>query len=141
MPSANKTMVYTNAIIGSKPKCDFWLKVLDEIKLEAPWWCRISKNLKVFYTTGPNFLTSMIRKYYNEYSFVELPKSLNNCCVCDNFQECGKNQLARPLEGSSWHNWDGWIMNTSYCYSRSILLGILAFLLLIYLTYQSTLHI
>lgn len=135
--SSNRKSIYTNAIMASKPKCDFWLKVLENISIDTPWWCKFSKNLDVFYSTGPNFLSTMINKYRHIYNIVDLPTSLNKCSVCDNIQECAVNELARPLEGSSWHSWDGWVMNTLLCYHRSILLGIICICLLLFIIYRT----
>lgn len=100
LPSSNNNNIYTNSVMASKPKMDFWLKVLEECfhpSVKLPSW---NKDLYILTRTGPNMLTRVVQK--TSTSVVKLPvheiQPYSVCSDCNRY----RNTVLVPLEGSSW---------------------------------------
>jgi mannosyltransferase OCH1-like enzyme len=134
--SSNIYSTYTNAFMISKPRVDFWLEVIEEMKTPVPWWC-VTKHLIVMNSTGPMMLTRVANRYKKEnkqFGVIEA-KVLSTCNVC-NLDECNidlRASYTKVLKGSSWCSWDSKIMIFFYCKWKIILLIIILLILAYYL--------
>ena len=105
----------SNFFIISKPRSNFWLFVIDEMKkrVHKPY---LGKHLTIMNETGPLLLNSMMDKYNQiNQQYVEiLPKSvLNSCDVCG---ECNsKFSYIIDNHASSWHSLDSKVINFLNC--------------------------
>lgn len=127
--SGNVGSCLTNSFMACKPKCGFWLSMIDYMKTSVPWWC-IGKHMEVMNSTGPVALNYMIKK--EGYPYLALPpKMVMPCSVC-NITHCkiGDSYL-KPLIGSSWISYDTKFMNFFLCNWREIIIAIIIILVLL----------
>lgn len=98
VPSLIKNVV--NSFIISKPKCSFWLRLMDEIvKSELPWFAKLERHLFILYSTGPGIMNNLMEKFVNDYKFKYLPLFILN--PSDDY-ETKTETLVKNLEGMSW---------------------------------------
>lgn len=129
---------YTNSFMASKPRCEFWLRCLEEIRRRVenlPWY--IFGDWKVLYITGPGMITDVLSKYNRP--FVTIPYSLGHpCTVCDAYlgRPCGTGDTyIEELEGSSWTGGLTSIGYFIYCRWEWFLVFLIILLLLILLVF------
>ena len=132
--------VITNCIMASKPKSNFWLKVLHEMvnRYNNPSILWIGKHWKVMYTTGPMMLNYMFNKYKEYFSYHILPQDLllPSCCnICSDKPCSVKNGYTKLLPGCSWVGYDSLIYNWLYC-NIYVILIILIILFIAYYIYK-----
>ena len=127
--SGNVGSYYTNSFMASKPRCKFWLEVIEEMKKPLPWYY-MGKHVVVMNTTGPIMLSHVVKK--SDVVIGNLPsKYIMPCSICNiNCSTC--DSYLRPLEGSSWIGWDTSFYNFWLCNYR-IVIAFLICLLLIFL--------
>ena len=130
--SGNIGSYLTNSFMASKPRCGLWLKMVQYMKLPAPWWAW-GKHMEVMNTTGPIALNYVVKT--RGYSYVALPsKGVMPCSVCD-IERCNyEGAYLRPLVGSSWVSWDTRVMNFFMCNWKTVVIVIIliVIILLIY---------
>jgi mannosyltransferase OCH1-like enzyme len=131
--SGNLSSSFTNALMISKPKVDFWLRVIDEMKKPVPFYY-FTKHFKVMYSTGPGMLTRVAQKYNKRFGVIPA-KQFNNCNVCnidkDNLENCmTPEDYTKILRGSSWCSWDSKLLNMFLCNWRQIKKMIIYFILI-----------
>jgi mannosyltransferase OCH1-like enzyme len=102
---------YTNSFMASVPKCPFWLKCIQKISERAantPWYIR--GDIKVLWTTGPNMVSEVLKKYNHPY--MTIPSKLGHpCTICDHYFErsCSSDEsYIEELKGSSWSSQASW---------------------------------
>ena len=125
------TQTITNCIMASKPKCQFWLKVIDEMseRFYSPRFYWVGKHIEVMQTTGPMMLHTVYHRYKNNYKIGMLFKEYLLPSECSS---CSKKPCSNPLsytvllEGSSWCDLDSKIYNIFLCnWLRIVLCGVL----------------
>lgn len=130
--SGNVASSYTNSFMASKPKCKFWLEVLEEMKKPLPWYAYISKHWLIMNSTGPLMLSRVVRNTTSVISL--LPRKLiMPCSVCN--LDCDTSQAyLKPLQGSSWISYDTIFYNFFLCYWKQLLWS-LVILLIFFLSF------
>ncbi len=115
-----------NAFLISRPKCQFWIELMDLIcRNEAPWYSQVESHLQVLYSTGPGILISALQYYGHKYKVVFIPDNIfPMCSACA--LKC-ETEFGKKLEGCSWVNSSGQILMFCFCN----LYQIFAFLILI----------
>lgn len=113
-PSEGKGYFNTlsNSFMASKPKCNFWIQCLEEIKNKKnyPWY--YSRHLYIIDSTGPLMIQRVFDKYNSPVAII--PRHfINSCDTCRSV--CFDKGYIRKLEGNSWHNWDSTIINLIGC--------------------------
>ena len=118
--SSNIDSVYTNSMMISKPKVDFWLKVIEEMKKPPKWY--YTKHFIIMCTTGPMMLTKVANKYGNSNFETIRSKKLSNCNVC-NLDVCNDNpdSYTKFLQGSSWISFDTSVLLFFYCNKNKLI--------------------
>lgn len=131
--SGNVASSFTNSFMISKPKVDFWLLVIEEMKKPVPFWC-LTKHLIVMYSTGPGMLTNVAKKYNKKFGFIP-SKQFNDCNVC-NHHICNlPENYTKVLRGQSWCSWDSKLLNYYLCNQGKIFTYIIALFLIIMLIF------
>lgn len=129
--SSNIESSFTNSFMVSKPKVDFWLKVIEEMKKPVPSWC-ISKHMIVMYSTGPGMLTNVAKKYNKKFGYIPA-KQFNDCSVCNQDNCYSPDDYTKVLKGQSWCSWDTKLFNYFLCNGKKKNTYIITFILLIIL--------
>ncbi len=129
MKSPNVTSYYTNSFMASQPRHPFWLDMIDsmrEYRKNIPLWAA-TRHFQVMYSTGPGMLTTVINK--SKYPHTVIPyMSVVPYNFCNgNFG----NGLMKPLEGSSWAEWDTAATCWIYCNPWTTVLAVILFIILI----------
>lgn len=116
--SPNMAKYLTNSFMASKPRCSFWLEVLEEVKARTKlreWWAH-GKHLKVMMTTGPGVVSKAVENTRVPYTI--LPQNLvNNISVQDFKKMPNRDEIDTflyPLEGCSWGGMDTKLANWAY---------------------------
>ena len=130
--SGNVGSYYTNSFMASRPRAKFWLEVIEEMKKPLPYYV-FGKHFKVMMSTGPLMLSRVVRKTETVISVV--PKKLvMPCSVCNlNCSTC--ESFLRPLEGSSWINYDTMFYNFWLCHWKKIVSFLVCLLILIFIAW------
>lgn len=131
--SGNVGSCLTNSFMASKPGCQLWNEVIEEMKKPpSSWW--IGKHLLVMNTTGPLMLNRVARRWNGTY--VMLPSSqLMPCSVCD--EVCtATGAYVRNLPGCSWVAFDSRMYNFFLCKWRDLLSVVLIILLGVLVLYM-----
>jgi mannosyltransferase OCH1-like enzyme len=132
--SGNITSCITNSFMASKPKCPIWLRMIEHMKQDPPWWA-YGKHMEVMNTTGPVALNYVVKT--SEHPYMTIPsKMVMPCSVCDldRYGTCdiGDSYLS-PLVGSSWVAWDSRVYNFFMCNWKTIILCIVIFIILLFI--------
>lgn len=136
-PSPSYPNAYTNAFMASKPKSQFWLDVLSEIKklsYSKPFWV-IGNHLRSNIFTGSGALTTGARN--TSIPFMILPSSLVSANSCCDLTKTDRRTYIRLTPTNE--SWDGYVLN--YCWCKSdwipyLIIG-LFIILLIFIIFRS----
>ncbi|MNK72035.1 Glycosyltransferase sugar-binding region containing DXD motif protein [compost metagenome] len=131
VPSGNIGTMFTNAFMVSKPKHEFWLEYIEEMKKPAPWY-GIGKHMHVMTTTGPMALSRVIER--TKYPYTILPSALfTPCSVCDLTCEASNSSYLVQLDGGSWNGADSLTYNWFMCNGWTVVLIIIIVIIIIIL--------
>ena len=120
--SGNIGSYYTNALMASKARSNFWLECLEEIKRSianpSPLW--IGRHFHVMNTTGPMMLTRVANQSNSVIGLLP-SRLLIPCSLCDLPCQYSEDVYAYALPGSSWITWDTLIYNFFFCHWKTII--------------------
>lgn len=118
----------SNSFMASKPRNQFWLKCLDQIKHHQPAWYN-TKHFYILTSTGP----LMLQRVFNQWKRANvalIPTDLINPCPICNLT-CSRHGYLRPLKGQTWNSFDTHIINYVFCYpGKAIFIVFFLFMLL-----------
>lgn len=90
----------TNNLMISRRKSPIFLTIINNLNNKIPFYS-IGRYLTVFYSTGPLFITNVVRGQNNNY--VILPSSkFNQYSIFDDYNNLKPNIVIRGMKGSSW---------------------------------------
>jgi mannosyltransferase OCH1-like enzyme len=117
--SGNNYGHVTNSFMASKPNAPIWTDVLNNINNKLPWYSFI-KHFHIMSSTGPMFLTSIVKKY--NHNIALLPGS-NFMAYNSNedFNIVKPHAKLLPLEGKSWNSIDSHILNKLNKYKEPVI--------------------
>ncbi len=96
IPSLVKVKNVSNSFIISRPRCSFWIRLMDDIVTgNLPWFVGIEKHLYILNSTGPKKLTTLMERYSHEFKFAFIPSHIIDPLGL-------KGTLVKNLEGMSW---------------------------------------
>jgi mannosyltransferase OCH1-like enzyme len=126
--SNNTPGIFTNSFLVSKRFSSFWLKALEEMKKELPWYKKLLKHTEIMYSTGPLMINNLAKT-----NTVENLKDIQTPCNVCNIKSCeySNNYYITPIDGSSWHSWDSTFLNFLLCNKNFIL-----FILIVVILYS-----
>jgi mannosyltransferase OCH1-like enzyme len=109
----------TNSFMASKKNALFWNDVLDKLGYKLPWFCFI-KHMNIMYSTGPMFLSDVVKKHNNVVGILPGSKFMAYNSNED-ISIIKKGAVLIPLEGKSWNSLDSHILNKVNQYKKHIL--------------------
>lgn len=112
--SNNTPGIFTNSFLMSKPKSEFWLLCISEMKKKLPWYKKITKHFEIMNSTGPLMINGLAHKnkdYIQELFSIQTPCNVCNIDIC----KSDNNFYITPIPGSSWHSWDSALLNHLMC--------------------------
>ena len=124
--SSNVKYSFTNAFFMVKPKHPFMKFCIDKLPMYVNNYNWFGKHHHVMNSTGPSFLTHMLRKYKldkipNHY-ILSKEEYAGDCNVC-NANKCKGGQLFSHITGNSWHSYDSTFYNYCLCNFKKIMAG------------------
>jgi len=125
---------FTNSFMASKPRCEFWLRCLEEIERQAkriPFW--MPEDYSVLWLTGPVMLTKVAENYTKP--FIIIPAELGHPCSVYHRAagECYHPEAyVKELKGSSWTGQGTQVLHF-LIYHWKVLLLLLFVLLLVWM--------
>lgn len=125
---------YTNAIMMSKPRSNFWKHIWRRLirHRNNEWW-QIGKHFQVMYSTGPMMFTYAYYDFPNKKKIGIIPSDyLHPCTVCDPKPSQKLGSYVRIIDGSSWVMFDHTMYTYLYCKSDIfiIIIFIILFILI-----------
>jgi len=130
--SGNFGSYYTNALMASKPRSNFWLECLEEIKRSirdpSPLW--IGRHFHVMNTTGPMMLTRVANQTGSVFGILP-SRLLIPCSLCDLPCHHPDDAYAYAIPGSSWITWDTLIYNFFFCHWKTVVSIIIVFIIIV----------
>ncbi len=130
---SNNTNILTNSFIISRPKEEFWLHCIENMKTPLKFWV-IGKHMKVLKSTGPYMLSETYDRFENKEHIIIFNQLSVPCNICHlKKKQCQHSQeyFILPIEGNSWHSWDSTLLNWIYCSIYHILFFICIFIIII----------
>jgi mannosyltransferase OCH1-like enzyme len=125
--------------IASKPRCQFWLDLIDGIqKSKKPMWA-LGTYLSNRTTTGDEVLTKALHSSRDQYIIIS-PVILNPNGLCRTCRDTSKNKsdyYLKRVDGSLGSTMDEVIINTCKCYYDYIfylIIGVIILLIGIYIS-------
>lgn len=131
--SGNVGSYFTNSFMASKPRMKFWLEMIERMKEELPWYCKIGKHLTVLSSTGPIGLSWVVAD--TKQTITIIPKKLVMPCSVCNIQCATCDSYLKPLEGSSWISYDTMFYNFWLCNWKTVIAFLICILILVLLFY------
>jgi mannosyltransferase OCH1-like enzyme len=130
--SGNIGSYYTNSFMASKPKCKFWLEVIEQMKKELPWYY-IGKHIVVMNQSGPIMLSHVAKS--TDIVIGNLPsRRIMPCSVC-NIKCSTEGSYLKPLDGSSWIGYDTMFYNFFLCNWKTLIVLLIYLLLILFTLY------
>lgn len=124
--SGNIGSYYTNSFMASKPRCKFWLEVIEEMKKELPWYY-LGKHVVTMNQSGPIMLSHVAKN--TSFIIGNLPsRKIMPCSIC-NLKCSTKGAFLKPLEGSSWIGYDTMFYNFFLCNWKKLVFLLICILL------------
>jgi mannosyltransferase OCH1-like enzyme len=130
--SGNVGAYFTNSFMASKPRCKFWLEVIEEMKKPLPYYV-LGKHFGVMMSTGPLMLTRVAQKTSTVIGILPA-KYIMPCNIC-NLKCSTCESFLRPLEGSSWTNWETTFLNFWMCNWKTVVAFLICLLFLLLLAW------
>jgi mannosyltransferase OCH1-like enzyme len=121
---------FTNSVLLSKQGSKFWLKAIEQMKQDLPWYKRISKHFRIMNSTGPLMIDKIAKNnkdIVQELTNIEVPC---NVCVRDKCK-ADKFYYLTPIDGRTWNSWDTKIINIMYCNKDFLFFAILIILFIV----------
>jgi mannosyltransferase OCH1-like enzyme len=137
--SSNITSFYANAFFMTIPKNSFIKFCIDNLPDYVNSYKYFGKHLHVMNSTGPYFLTNMI-KTYGEKNIENLYILSNNefagdCTVC-NENTCRGGIYFIHINGNSWHSFDSTFYNFMLCNYKKIIVVLLLLITVYYIFFK-----
>jgi len=114
--SRNTKGVYTNSVLISQPHSEFWLMCIQKMKSPLLLYKKLSKHLRIMFSTGPMMINNIAKKYPN---FIQTIDNLHvPCNSCNKVCNQDKKYYLTPIEGKSWNSLDSTLINYIFCNKR-----------------------
>jgi len=134
--SSNFSVSYTNSFFMVVPHHPFIKFCIDNLPLYVNSYKILGKHIHIMNSTGPLFLTKMIKKYGlnnipNHYILTS-NEFAGDCSVCNN-GSCKGGRYFAHVEGKSWNSSDSEFYNFCLCSWKKILFFIVMIIVCYYL--------
>jgi mannosyltransferase OCH1-like enzyme len=139
--SPNVTHLFTNAFYMSTKNNKFIKYCIDNLPKNAKNRLLFGKHSHVVYSTGPNFLSNMIKDYKlenikNNYVLTR-EEYAGNCDVCNisNTNICEGGYYFTHVVGQSWNSLDSKLFNDITCIYKNKIMFVFLLLIIIIIIY------
>ena len=137
--SPNISSSYTNSFYMVTPNHPFIKFCIDNLPLYVNSYYYFGKHLHVMNSTGPSFLTNMVKKY-GEKNMKNLYVLNNNefagdCNTC-NENICNGGTYFKHIEGKSWNSLDSTFYNLILCNYKKVITALIVFLIVFYIFFK-----
>jgi mannosyltransferase OCH1-like enzyme len=125
--STNINNAYTNAFFMAIPKHPFIRFCIDELpNYKNHSFSYFGNSSHVLQSTGPLFLTEMVKKYGNipKLHIMNRAEYSGDCRVC-NLDECEGGEYFKPIIGRTWFQWDYHLYVFGVCHYTKIIGSVL----------------
>ena len=137
--SSNLESFYTNSFVMVIPNHPFIKFCIDSLPHYVNSFYYFGKHWHVMNSTGPIFLTKMVKKYEeknikNMY-FLTNDEYAGDCTVC-NEDNCQGGIYFSHIVGQSWNSWDSLFYNFCLCNYKKIIVGLLVLIMAYYIFFK-----
>lgn len=137
--SLNLESYYTNSFFMVIPNHPFIKFCIDNLPHYVNSFYYFGKHFHVMNSTGPIFLTKMVKKYEeknikNMY-FLKNDEYAGDCTVC-NEATCQGGIYFTHISGQSWNSWDSLFYNFCLCNYKKIIVGLLVLIMVYYIFFK-----
>jgi len=137
--SSNLESFYTNSFVMVIPNHPFIKFCIDSLPHYVNSFYYFGKHWHVMNSTGPIFLTKMVKKYEeknikNMY-FLTNDEYAGDCTVC-NEDTCQGGIYFSHIVGQSWNSWDSLFYNFCLCNYKKIIVGLLVLIMAYYIFFK-----
>lgn len=127
--SSNFENSYTNSFFMIIPKHPFFKYCIDNLPEYMNSYSKLGKHLHVMNSTGPIFLSNMIKKYGEFPKYVLSKEEFSgDCNVCEN--TCKGGTYFKHILGQTWNEYDSKIFNYILC--KRYYIGLFFLIIFIY---------
>lgn len=137
--SANTPSSFTNAFYMVTPNNPFIKFCIDNLPNYVNSYYYFGKHLHVINSTGPEFLTNMIKKYgkknIKNLYVLNSKEFAGDCSVC-NEDNCAGGIYFKHIAGNSWHSFDSTFYNLIICNYKKIIVGLLVLFIAYYIFFK-----
>jgi mannosyltransferase OCH1-like enzyme len=132
--SSSYKNVFTNSFYASSPNNPFIKYCIDNLPKHSNKYKLLGKHLHIVYSTGPNFLSNMIKEYKIEnipnYYILSPNEFAGDCSLC-NPDTCKGGKFFTHVKGQTWNSWDSLLLNFCLCNYKNIIKVLLIILIII----------
>lgn len=120
--SPNIKISYNNGLLMVIPKHPFFQYCIEALPKHIHDYYYLGTHWYVLNSTGPFFLTKMIRNYGKISNIYILKESeyVGDCNAC-NLETCKGGEYFKQMVGRSWNKWDSYLYMFGFCHSTEIL--------------------
>lgn len=136
--SANLDSSFTNSFIMAAPQHPFIKFCIDHLPAYANNKVYFGKHLHIMNSTGPSFLTAMLKKYKletipNHYIFGK-EEFAGDCTICNN-GTCKGGVYFSHIVGQTWNSYDSLFYNFCFCHYKKMMALFVLLCFIIYVIY------
>lgn len=126
--SSNISTSYTNSFFMVMPQHPFIKFCIEQLPQYTQSFVYLGKHNHIMNSTGPFFLTKMMKKYKSIDNFYVLTQEefAGDCTTC-NLNKCQGGIYFNHVEGKSWNSWDSSFYNLVLCNYKTLLLLLIIF--------------
>ena len=137
--SLNIMSQYTNSFFMVIPNHPFIKFCIDNLPDYVNSYKYFGKHLHVMNSTGPRFLTNMVKQYgeknMNNLYVLNNDEFSGDCNVCSE-HKCVGGVYFKHIVGNSWHSFDSTIYNILACNYKKIIVGLLVLIMAYYIFFK-----
>lgn len=123
--SSNIETSFTNSFFMTVPNHPFFKYCIDHLAENKNKFQYFGKHMHVMSSTGPGFVSEMLRKYGDiPNSYVLTKEEFAGDCTACNEITCKGGEFFTHIQGHSWHEIDSTILNILLCNKKKILFGL-----------------
>lgn len=121
--SSNIESSFTNSFFMTVPNHPFFKYCIDHLAENKDKFQYFGKHMHVMSSTGPNYVTNMVKNYGDiSNSYVLTKEEFAGDCTSCNETTCKGGEYFKHIKGDSWHEVDSAIYNILLCNKNKIVL-------------------
>ena len=135
LPQTTRSVYWvSNFLIGSIPKHPFLKQCIDSLESRKNKYKWLGRHTHVMYSTGPMFVTDMLKKYKGNDIFILSAQSVNGTVVNDDGEKL--SVLLKHSLGKTWNGWDTKVLNFFTEHWKELVILLLIFIIVVIYYYR-----